>query len=185
MLILRCVYLGELSHPLWVPGSVEAVDPVRPLFPGGPAPPRHRVTPGGTTTLTTASSPALESALCSNYRSLPVRIGPDAPGRSANLHSLRVPCGRRVLAVLCPLASTCPRGVQDRGLCATASGIWGLCCWNHAPRAVARQQGADPSIRSHCLTHWLLPKASPGTLQPFTEIGPCCVVRSPPGCTTS
>ena len=38
MLILRCVHLGDLPCPLPLHVSVGAVYPVRPLFPGGPAP---------------------------------------------------------------------------------------------------------------------------------------------------
>ena len=48
--------------PCQVHGSVGAVYPVSPLFPGAPFHPRHRVTPGGTTILVVARSSALESA---------------------------------------------------------------------------------------------------------------------------
>ena len=54
--------MGNCPAPCHVYGSVGAVYPVRPLLPDGLLSPRPKVTPEGTTTVTAASSPALESA---------------------------------------------------------------------------------------------------------------------------
>ena len=61
--IIPAGFLGEGPAVLMircVQGSVGAVYPERPLFPGGPTLSRHRVTPGGTITLVAASFLALE-----------------------------------------------------------------------------------------------------------------------------
>ena len=76
-LTLRCVHLGEMPHPHRVPGSVGAVDSVRPLFPGGPAPSRAQDdTRRNTPDSSQLPSPGVSSH--SNYHSLPVRRGLDA-----------------------------------------------------------------------------------------------------------
>ena len=54
-----CAPGGSFPTPCQVHNSVGDVYPVSPLFPGGPDPPRHSVTQRGTTTVVTASSPAL------------------------------------------------------------------------------------------------------------------------------
>ena len=87
-------------------GSVGAVYPVRPLIPGGPAPPRHKVKQGGKTTMVAARLPALESSSPRVINcSLPVHAGLDAPGAGAGAlicAACRAPSSRRVLAFLCP-----------------------------------------------------------------------------------
>ena len=72
-----CVPRGDALPPA---GAVGAVYPMRPLFPGGPSSPRHRVKQGGKTTKVAARSPSLESATHRNYHSLSVRTGLGAPG---------------------------------------------------------------------------------------------------------
>ena len=102
MLIFRCVHLGELSCPL--PGAQlrGAVYSMKPLFPGGPALSQaQNETRRNNTDGSLLSRPGV--SFHSNYHSLPVRRGLDAPGvGGADLHSLGAPSSRRVLTVLCP-----------------------------------------------------------------------------------
>ena len=134
-----CVPGGAAPPPCQVQGSVGAVYPVRPLFPGGPNPPRHRVTPGGTATLVVASSPALESAPAVTTTG-PSPQGPGCSGAGdADLHSLGVHVGRGVLSVLClPGLRLSPGGVQDPGQCPPAP-------WDLGPVPLeSRSWGPEP-----------------------------------------
>ena len=145
VLILRYVHLGELPCSCWVPGSVGAVYPTRPR---GLAPFQAQGDTGGATTLAAARSPALESAPRSKYRSLPVCTDLGVPWMAggADLHSLGVPGGRSILAVLCPPRLGLSRGrggAQDPELCPRRPGIHGLRCWNHAPGAQPPLPGAS------------------------------------------
>ena len=128
MLSLRCVYLGELPGSLSGAGSVGAVFPVRPLFPGGPAPSqaqgdirRNKHTGGGQ-----LSSPRVRSS--SNSHSSQSAGAWMLRGGGANLHSLGVP--RRQERPRCPLSSRpppVPGGVQDPGLCTPCALGSGFC----------------------------------------------------------
>lgn len=109
MLMLRCVHLGELPCPLPMPGSVGAVDPLRPLSPGGP-PSQADGDTRRNTGCSQLSSPGVSSP--SNHRSsqstlawvLPGCGGADLPGGI-----------RRVLTVLCPPPSPLSRGAPVVG----------------------------------------------------------------------
>ena len=129
MLVLRCVHPGELPRPL--PGArlngscftCETSLPWQPHLSQAQGDNRRNNNTGA------ASSPALE------YQSLPVHTGLDAPGvGGADLYSLWVPGGRRVLAVLCH-----PHLCLSWGECSIlgcvpwSPGIQGLRCWNLAP----------------------------------------------------
>ena len=114
VLILRCVHLGEMLCPLPGAGlSGSCLSCEAPCSLAALLCPKHRVTPGGTTTLVAARSPALESAH-------PVTTAAPSPhwprcsegggGRVADLHSLGAPGSRRVLAVLCPPCLHLSRG---------------------------------------------------------------------------
>ena len=80
--------------------------------------PRHKVTPGGTTPLVAASSPALESAPAVT----PTATRPQGPGCSggggSDMHSSGPAGSRSVLTVLSP-PGLClsPGGAPDLGLC--------------------------------------------------------------------
>ena len=101
VLILRCVYLGEMLHPCRVPGSVGAVYSVMLLSPGGPTSLRNKVTQGGTTTLAVARSPALYSAPHECSLAVHTDLGAsEGRCRCTDLHSLGVPSGRKLLAFL-------------------------------------------------------------------------------------
>ena len=120
--------------------SVGAVDPVRALFPGGPAPSqaqsdtrRNNNTGGSQLSSSGVSSP-------SNYPQLPVHTGLGAPGavEGADLHSLGVLSSRRVLAVLCPPCLPLSHGDHRiMGYVPQCPEIRGLCCWNRTPRIAA------------------------------------------------
>ena len=86
MLMLRCVHLGELPCPLLVPGSVGAVDPLRPLSPGGP-PSQADGDTRRNTGCSQLSSPGVSSP--SNHRSSQSTLAWVLPGcGGADLHSL-------------------------------------------------------------------------------------------------
>ena len=95
--------------------------------------PRHRVTPGGTTTLAAASLPALESAsLVTTAVSQSSQVWMLLGMGGADLHSLGAPSSRRVLAVLCPpLLSQGEHRIL--GCVPRCPGIRGLFWWNRAP----------------------------------------------------
>ena len=134
---------GHCSTPCWVHGSVGAVCPVRPLFPGGPLHLRHRLTPGGTTTLAEVSSSAHESAPAGNTTSPSLHWPGCSGGKGADLHSWGAPGSRRILAVLC-LPGLClswrecrilavSPGTLGSGACIAGITIWALqppppCC---------------------------------------------------------
>ena len=154
---------------------------MRLLFPGGPYPPRHRVTPGGTATVVAASSPALESAPAVTTAA-PSRQGPGCSGvGSANLHSLGPPSGRSVLAVLCPpglclswgSGRSCAVSPSTLGSQASSAGIAPSLLGCTAPSAqsshlnhhLSCSQARQPhlsgaSVLSRCLG--LLPELVPG-----------------------
>ena len=138
MLILRCVCTwGCCSTPCQVHGSVGAVYPVRPLFPGSTAPSQaqgdtRRDNPAGV-----ASSPALESApAVTTAAPGPHRLGCSG-GRGSDLHSSGVPGGKSVLAVLCPPRLHLSRGKHRiLGCVPWHPEIWCLHRWNWAPGAM-------------------------------------------------
>ena len=116
-----------------------ALYPVRPLFSGGPTPSQAQsdTRRDNNTGLGQLSSSGVSSH--SNYHSLPVCSGLDAPGAGdADLHSLDL-LSCALLASICPQGSTGSWAVS-----AWHPGIWGLCCWNRAPRAAAKAVGCSP-----------------------------------------
>ena len=120
--------------PCQVQGSVGAVYPVRPLFPGSAFPPGTRKT-----TREVARIPALESAPCTNCRSLPVFLGFFLGwcGCSDLTACRGQVSGKSSLSCALP-AFACPRGVQDRG----ALGSGALCCWDRGPSGRAPENAA-------------------------------------------
>ena len=153
-MILRCVHLGELPRPSKVHRSVGAVYPVRPLLPGSTA---QSQVQGDTRRKNNSCSGQLSSSgvsSSSNYRSLPVRRGLDAPGaEGADLHSSGPPCSRSFLAALCLRASACPAG--SAGSCCVPWGpvLQGLHHWNCTPGRAASScrattARAAPGLRS-------------------------------------
>ena len=136
MLILRCVYLGEMHCLLAGAGSVGALYPVRLLFPGGPTFPGCTVTQGGTTPLAAASCPALESAPPVTTIA-PSPQGPGCSGggghRSAQLGGHRWQDHPR-----CPVPSPLPPvlgggGRWILGYVPRCPGLRDLRCWNRVP----------------------------------------------------
>ena len=82
MLTLRCVYLGELPcppPPHQLPGSVGAADPMRPLFPDGPA--LSQAQGDSRRENNTGSGQLFNSGVssCSDFHSLPVHRVLGAP----------------------------------------------------------------------------------------------------------
>ena len=113
---------GRCPTPCQVHGSVGAVYPVRSLFPGGPAPPQAQgdTRRDNNTGLGQLSSSGVSSR--SNYRSLPVRTGLDAPGGRG------MPGGWSLLA--CPVPSPLPSVPSKRR-------ILGCVPWRPGIRACA------------------------------------------------
>ena len=164
---------GSCPTPCQVHGSVGAVYPIRPLFPGSPSPSQAQGDTRRTTILVAASSPSLESAPTVTTAAL----SPHWPGCSGGRgHCSQLGGTWRQENPLCPVPSPpppVPRGVQDHGLCSRCPGLQGLRCWNPAPgpRSLLR---AEP--RSELL---LRPRWEP--LQPFTELSPQSLAHFPPG----
>ena len=129
MLILRCVYLGDLPRPLPVAGLRGSCCPCESSVPWQPRPSQaqgetRRISTGGSQ----VSSPRVSS--CSSYRSLPVHTGLDASRRHgyADLPSLGAPRGR--MSCRCPVQSPpllVPGQVQDHGLCPPSALVSGAC----------------------------------------------------------
>ena len=160
-MILRCVYLGALPRPL--PGaqlsgsclSCEAPVLWRPALSQAQGDTRRNSHTGGGQ----LSSPGVISS--SNYHSLPVCTGLDAPGvGGADLHSLGVPGDRSILTVLGSPCLCLFRGERRiLGCVPQRPGLQGLRCWNRAPWAAAPEGSrAQPPPRSPSLTYRLLPR---------------------------
>ena len=111
MLILRCVHLGELPSPQWVPGSVGAVYPVMPLFPGSPTlyqaqsdTRKNNHTDGGQLSSPEVSS---RSYSCSSQSTLAWML----PECGVMTYTAQGCLGAGMFSLSCALsASTCPRG---------------------------------------------------------------------------
>ena len=158
MLILRCVYLGEMSRPL--PGSVGAVYPMRPLFPGAPPLPgmhdtrRNNSTDGGQVSSSGVSSPTVTTTSPSphwprcSWGGTCTAWGRPAAGESS---------------LSCSLHLHLSQGNAGSWAASTRRpGIWGLHYWNCAPRAgLPKAAGLSPLCPSPCLTDQLLPEAPP------------------------
>ena len=155
MLSGACTW-GSCPAPCQVQGSVGVVYPVRPLFPGSPAPSRHRVTAGGITPLVAVSSPALESA----PQVSTTAPSPQGPGCSRAVAPTCTARGRPAARVSslswALLASACP------GLCLLAP--WAL---GPAWLESGSQGRAAPSARSPRPS---CSRAPTGALQPFTAL---------------
>ena len=127
------------------------------------------MTPGGTTTLAAARSPALDSAPAVTTTA-PSAHWPGCSGvGGADLHSSGAPCDRGVLAVLCPPRLHLSWGRQDPGLCPPAPCHPGPVLlesrsWARAPGGTGRTPLAEPPPDPR-----LLPEAPLGPLQPFTK----------------
>ena len=155
------------------------VYPVKPLLPGGPAQSQAQGDTRGTTSVAAASSPALGSAPAAT--SLPVHRGLDALGVGSPICTARrgAPRGRSVLAVLCPPGLRLSR--RERRI---------LGCVPRCPELLGPEllesrswDGAAPSVWSRRLRCSWGPARC--VLQPFRELGPRGVSRSPPGGTSS
>ena len=167
---------GSCPTPCLMLGSVGAVYSVRPLFPGGPRPSqsqgdtrRNNHTGGGQ-----LPSPRVSS--CSNYRSLPVCTGLDAPGLGVLICSwgTRQQEHSGCLVPPCLLLSLGERSIL--GCVPWFCGIQGLHHRNCAP-------GPRSPLRAELPPELLLghSRGPPGVLQPFRELSPWSVARSPPG----
>ena len=164
MLILRCVHLGELFNSCQVHGSVGVVYPVRPLLS-----PRYKLTPGGGTTVTGASSPALESAPAVT----PTAPSPQGPGcsRGGGCCPAQLGATQWQERLHCPMSSQPPPVPGERQIlgCVPQSPSF-LHRWNRA-------SGPHTSFRAEPLLQPL--RAAPGScsgvqpcaLQPFRELG--------------
>ena len=161
MLILRCVHLGELPSPQWVPGSVGAVYPVMPLFPGSPTlyqaqsnTRKNNHTDGGQ-----LSSPEVSSR-SNHHSSQSARAWMLQGLQVADLHSSGSNRGMNVLTVL---------DLPGLGLSRGSAGSWAVPPGALGSRAWAagivllgslhqKAEGAVPSTGSRLLTYWLLPE---------------------------
>ena len=182
-LTLRCVHLGGCPTPRWVPGSVGAGYPVRPLFPDGPTPSQaHGVTRRNNTTGgSQLSSPGVSSR--SNHRSSLSTLAWMLPGcRGALTCTALGRPGAGASSLSCVHLPPPPPVPGGSGLCPPAP-------WAPGPALLElRSRGAAPE-GSRCSPlrlepppdPRLLPKAPPVRLQPFTMLGPRCAVRSPRG----
>ena len=177
MLILRCEHLGEVLSPLPGAGLSESClsclsSEATVRLSGGCLP---REAPEGATTVTVASSPALESAPAVATELLVCR-GLDAPGAGPlictvwGIQRQERPC--------CPVSSrplSVPRGVPDPGLCSPAP-------W--APRPVllglCSRCTQSPFARSRRLScHQSCSRARQGRGSPLGSSSAGCGVLSP------
>ena len=152
-----------------------ALYPMGPLFPIGSVHPRHRVTPGGTTPLASASSPALESAPTVTTTVSKSTLAWMLPGwcRCTDLHSLGTPSGRSVLAVLGPPAFTYPEGSTGSLAVSPRPLQSGACA------AGITLQGPCSPLRPEPLYLSISRSPARRTLQLFMELSPQSVASSP------
>ena len=155
---------GGASAPCQVPGSVGAVYPVRPLFPGGPAPTqaqgdtgRNNKTGGGQVSSSGVSSRG-------NYYSSQSTLSWMLWGQGTLICTARGHPAAGASSLSCALlTSAC---VPQH------PGTQGLHRWNHTPRA-AQPLRAEPQSE-------LLPRPCGARAPALFQLGPPCVVRSPP-----
>ena len=165
--------MGSCSAPCLVQGSVGAVYPVRPLLSL-----RYKVTPGGTT-VAAASCPALASTPAVTIAAPSPQEPGCSGGEGAYLHSSGRPVAGVSLVSWALLASACPGGALDLGLCPPAPWAVGPMLLESHSRGCAACSGQSrrPSSRQSC-------SLGPGrhTLQPFMELGSRGVACSLRGC---
>ena len=156
MLILRCVHLEELPHPLPGAGLSGSCLPCETSVTWQCCPSQAQGKTRRKTPMEVARIPALESAPCTNCHSLPVFLGFFLGWCGCNdLTACRGQVsGESSLSCALP-AFACPRGVQDHG----ALGSGALCCWDPGPsgRASEGSRAQTPPSGVALLIHWLLP----------------------------
>ena len=151
---------GSRLAPCLVHGSVGAVYPVRPPFPGSPGLSQaHHATRRKYNSGSGQPSSSRISSCC-NYCSLPVLTGLDALRPWVLICTVLggLAAGGSLLSWALPAFAFPGECAGSWALSTQRPGIWGLCCWNCVPRALSlKSSRVQPPVHPEPLPE-LLPR---------------------------